>query len=70
MRKMESIKLEYMGYTSIISRNENLNGRYSGGICEPGETEEMDSWGFAADDVEEAQSRFESQVEKIIDYKL
>lgn len=31
---MKSVKLEYKGYTSIISHDEKLNGRYSSELCQ------------------------------------
>jgi hypothetical protein len=65
----KDIRLEYKGYTSIITRKKRLDGRYSGEIIEPGQTEAMKSWSFTGDNLEEAQERFETQVENIIDYK-
>lgn len=62
--------LEFNGYRCIL-QNSPYNDRLYGKICTPDNPlEPLESWGFAADTIEEAQKRFELQVEKIISHKL
>lgn len=63
----ETVKLEYKGYTTIISSERKQHELYA--ICEPGSNIPLDSWGFAADNIEEANLRFHLQVEAIIAHK-
>ncbi len=63
-------QLEYKGYKGLLRLNPKDN-RFWGKICTPESPDiPMDSWGFAADTLSEAQSLFESQVNRIISNKL
>ena len=61
--------LEYKGYKTIVTLSPKDN-RLLGKICTPeNPSTPMDSWGFAGDNIEEAEELFHSQVEKIISHK-
>lgn len=62
--------LEYKGYRAILTLNPRDN-RLWGKICTPENPSiPMDSWGFAGNNIEEAENTFHYQVEKIISHKL
>lgn len=61
--------LEYKGYKALLTLNPKDN-RLWGKIYTPeNPSMPMDSWGFAGDNIEEADEHFHSQVEKIISHK-
>lgn len=67
---METIQLEYKGYKAILTLNPKDN-RFCGEIYPPeSPLIPFDSWGFAGDNVLEAERLFHSQVNKIISYRL
>lgn len=63
----EVIKLEYKGYTTILSPEREPFELYK--ICEQGSCKPLDCWGFSADNLDEANLRFHWQVENIIAQK-
>lgn len=68
--KTDVPQLEYKGYKALLTLNPKDN-RLWGEICTPeNPLTPLDSWGFAADNIEEAQERFRIQVEKIISNEL
>lgn len=61
--------LEYKGYKGILKLSSKDN-RLWGKICTPeNPTTPIDGWGFAGDDIQEAEKIFRYQVEKIISQK-
>lgn len=61
--------LKYKGYKALLTLNPKGN-RLWGKICTPeNPLTPIDSWGFAGDNIEEAEETFHYQVEKIISHK-
>ena len=61
--------LEYKGYKGILKLSSKDN-RLWGKICTPeNPTTPIDGWGFAGDDIQEAEKIFRYQVERIISQK-
>lgn len=63
---MEKLNLEYKGYTCAMYHNHDDRNRLYGKPCAPGSIKPLEDWDFAADTIEEAKKRFETQVDKII----
>lgn len=69
MMKTKLPILEYKGYRAILTLNPR-DKRLWGKICTPeNSSTPIDDWGFAGDDIQEAEKIFQYQVEKIISHK-
>lgn len=61
--------LKYKGYKALLTLNPKDN-RLWGKICTPeNPSTPIDGWGFAGDDIKEAEKIFRYQVEKIVSHK-